>query len=266
MSYIHGFDEIEQARLVSQAAVLEEIIFEKIDFKNPAKILEIGSGVGAQTEILLNRYPNTHVTGVELSEIQLNTAQAYISSKFDNFRYEYHQANAEELPFEDNSYDAIYICWVLEHVPNPQKIVNECFRVLKPNGIISITEVQNNTLWLIPKSKFLIDYWNKYNNLQLQMNGNPYVGIEIGNFIEKAGFTDNQVYTQTFLYDNNQAEKREIMVDYWTELMLSAFPELVKHGYFLESDKYILVEEMNKVKEANGVFHCAFVQCLGKKS
>ena len=265
MSYIHGFDEIEQARLVSQAAVLEEKIFEKIDFKNPDKILEIGSGVGAQTEILLNRYPDAHVTGVELSEVQLNTAKAYISSKFDSSRYAYHLANAEELPFEDNSFDAIYICWVLEHVQNPQNIIDECYRVLKKDGIISITEVQNNNLWVIPKSDFLLNYWDKYNQIQLEMGGNPFVGIEIGNFIEKAGFIDNQVYAQTFLYDNNKPAQREIMINYWTELMLSGFDSLLEAGKVVEQDCSKIKTEMQKVIDERGVFHYAFIQCFGKK-
>ena len=160
----------------------------KIDFSACKSILEIGCGVGAQTEILLNKYPNAHITGVEVSEVQLNTANAYLNSKYDSTRFTLLQMNAEELSFASNTFDAVYICWVLEHVSDPQKIVDECFRVLDTNGIISITEVQNNNLWLIPKSDFILDYWHKYNQLQIELGGNPYVGVEIGNFINNSGF------------------------------------------------------------------------------
>ncbi|MDD2896321.1 MAG: class I SAM-dependent methyltransferase [Aliarcobacter sp.] len=44
--------------------------------------------------------------------------------------------NIEKLPFKDNSIDVILNIAVLEHVPNPQKVINEIYRVLKPNGII----------------------------------------------------------------------------------------------------------------------------------
>ena len=113
MSYIHGFDVVEQERLVTQAKVLENKIFSRIDFTGRKKILEIGCGVGAQTEILINKYPESHITGIELSELQLNTANAYLSSKHDPARFDLHQMDASNLTFDDNSFDAVYICWVL---------------------------------------------------------------------------------------------------------------------------------------------------------
>ena len=265
MTYIHGFNEIEQARLVSQAKVLEDMIFEKIDYSDCKNILEIGCGVGAQTEILLNNYPDAHITGVELSEVQLNTAKAYLNSKYDSSRFTLLQMNAEELTFNEHTFDAVYICWVLEHVPNPQKIIDECYRVLAPGGIISITEVQNNNLWMIPKSDFLLNYWDKYNQLQLEMGGNPFVGVEIGNFIEKAGFKENKIYSQTFLYDNNQPQKREIMVNYWGDLMLSGFDNLLENKRVEEKDRGKIKSEMHKIISENGVFHYSFIQCLVKK-
>lgn len=42
----------------------------------------------------------------------------------------------EELPFEDNSIDVVLNIAVLEHVPNPKKVIEEIYRVLKPNGLI----------------------------------------------------------------------------------------------------------------------------------
>ena len=41
-----------------------------------------------------------------------------------------------DLPFLDNSIDVVFNSAVLEHVPNPQKVVDEIYRVLKPNGVI----------------------------------------------------------------------------------------------------------------------------------
>ncbi|MFX6190219.1 class I SAM-dependent methyltransferase, partial [Acinetobacter baumannii] len=69
--YLHGFSETEQARLVKQARLAESTIFRNIDYAGARRLLEIGSGVGAQTEILLRRFPELHVTCVELSERQI---------------------------------------------------------------------------------------------------------------------------------------------------------------------------------------------------
>ena len=44
-----------------------------------------------------------------------------------------------DLPFLNNSIDMVFNCAVLEHVPNPQKVIDEIYRVLKPNGILYTT-------------------------------------------------------------------------------------------------------------------------------
>jgi ubiquinone/menaquinone biosynthesis C-methylase UbiE len=264
--YLHGFDEIEQARLVSQAKVLEDKIFEKIDFNNPKTILEIGCGVGAQSEILLNRYPTAHLTGIELSEVQLNTAHAYLASKFTKERYALHQMNAEQMNFADNSFDAIYICWVLEHVSHPLNVLKEAYRVLKPNGIIYCTEVQNNHLHLEPYSSFLMTYWDNYNQLQLDMGGDPFVGVKMGHLLADAGFTEINTYPQHMLHDKRDVIAREHMVNYWTELMLSGFNNLLDHKKVEPNDRERIVSEMNTIKNhEQGVFSYLFMQAKGSK-
>jgi hypothetical protein len=67
-AYLHGFSPVEQARLIKQARLLESTIFNSIDYTGVKQLLEVGSGVGAQTEILLRRFPDLRVTCVDLNE------------------------------------------------------------------------------------------------------------------------------------------------------------------------------------------------------
>ena len=73
--YLHGFSEVEQARLVKQAQIAESTIFRDIDYTGARRLLEIGSGVGAQTEILLRRFPELHATCVDLNQAQIGAAR-----------------------------------------------------------------------------------------------------------------------------------------------------------------------------------------------
>jgi SAM-dependent methyltransferase len=47
--------------------------------------------------------------------------------------------SAMEMPFEDESYDLVFSTQVIEHLTEPQQMVNECYRVLKPKGVLILT-------------------------------------------------------------------------------------------------------------------------------
>lgn len=74
-AYLHGFIPEEQQRLMDQAGVLESLIYPRIDFFGCKKLLEIGSGVGAQTETLLRLFPDLEITCVDYSQSQLDRAK-----------------------------------------------------------------------------------------------------------------------------------------------------------------------------------------------
>jgi len=73
-SYLHGFEIVEQGRLAEQASILAPLVYKEVDFSGCRSLLEIGSGVGAQTRILLERYPKLRITCVDSSRSQLNQA------------------------------------------------------------------------------------------------------------------------------------------------------------------------------------------------
>ncbi len=58
-------------------------------------------------------------------------------------------ADAESLPFEDESFDVVYSVDLLEHVPNPKKAIKEAYRVLRPNGRIIAITPNGDIGWLL---------------------------------------------------------------------------------------------------------------------
>jgi len=63
-------------------------------------------------------------------------------------------ADAHNLPFKENSFDNIIMTNLLEHVQEPQKVVNEAYRVLKPNGLVIVF-----TPFMYPIHGDPNDYW-----------------------------------------------------------------------------------------------------------
>ncbi len=260
--YLHGFSDTEQARLRTQAEFAEFTIFQNINFSNAKKILEVGSGVGAQTEIILRRFPKVHVTGIDLNEKQVEAARKYLGS-FPSAanRYEFHKMSADNLTFEPQSFDGAYLCWILEHVPNPAQVLSEVRRVLRPGSEIVVTEVMNSSFFLDPYSPNVWKYWMAFNDYQYDHAGDPFIGAKLGNLLTQVGYHQVKTEVKTWHFDNRQPALRKQAIHFWTDLLLSASDKLVE-------DKYVEQEVVDKAKEElgrvandpNAVFMYSFMQ------
>lgn len=262
VTYLHGFSDTEQQRLVRQARLAECIIFRNIDYRGAAHVLEVGSGVGAQTEILLRRFPDMRVACVDLSADQLEAARRNLGAMpWLDGRYTLHQADATDLPFGPRSFDGAFLCWVLEHVPSPARVLAEVRRVLAPGAVVYITEVMNASFLLDPYSPHVWKYWTAFNEFQHAHGGDPFVGAKLGNLLLAGGFHDVSTEVKTFHLDNREPAQRKTMIAYWEELLLSAADNLIADGRVSADDVAAMRREMHQVQnDPDAVFFYSFVQ------
>lgn len=244
--YIHGFTQDEQDRLFKQARVHEDIIFSQVDFANAQNIVEIGSGVGAQTIILNERYPQAHIDCVDASGEQIARAKQALKPLLQNGKITIQQGDAMHLPYEDDVYDGAYISWLLEHVQDPIGILEEARRVLKAGGVIYVNEVFNSTFYVHPYSPATLKYWFEFNDYQWSLKGDPFVGGKLANYMIKAGYQNITTKVLTHQYDNRTPKKRSAFIDYWTGLLTSGAEGLIKAGRVDEA----LVKEMTRELQA----------------
>jgi ubiquinone/menaquinone biosynthesis C-methylase UbiE len=260
--YIHGFSSDEQSRLVRQARMFESSLFSHVDYSEAARLLEVGCGVGAQTEILLRRFPQLHVTGIDRSPAQLAAAERHLTATaWCESRFTLRQADAADLPFADRSFDAAYLCWVLEHVPSPSRVLSEVRRVLAPGAVVYVTEVLNASFFLDPYSPNLLRYWMAFNDHQYDSGGDPFIGAKLGNLLLAGGYRDVQTEVKNIHLDNRQPGRRKQMIEFWEELLLSAAEQLVAAGKTDAATVEGMRKEMQAVRnDPNAVFFFAFVQ------
>lgn len=261
-TYLHGFSSTEQERLMTQARLLEPTIFGQIDYTGVRRLLEVGSGVGAQTEILLRRFPDLHVTGIDLSEAQLDTARSNLAkTPWCSDRHVLLQADAGELPFGAREFDGAFLCWVLEHVPSPARVLSEVRRVLAPGSPVFITEVMNASFLLDPYSPNIWRYWMAFNDFQHDHGGDPFVGAKLGNLLLAGGFRDVQTEIKTIHLDNREPARRKTMIAFWEQVLLSAAEQLVAAGTVDAETVDGMRREFRQVQnDPNAVFFYSFVQ------
>lgn len=260
--YLHGFSATEQARLVKQARLAESTVFRNIDYPGARRLLEVGSGVGAQTEILLRRFPDLHVTCVDLNDAQLAAARDNLARMpWLDGRYALQQADATDLPFEPRSFDAAFLCWILEHVPSPARVLSEVRRVLAPGSAVYVTEVMNASFLLDPYSPNVWRYWMAFNDFQIDSGGDPFVGAKLGNLLLAGGYRDVSTEIKTFHLDNREPARRRQMIAFWEELLLSAADQLLAADKVDADTVDGVRREMRQVQsDPDAVFFYSFVQ------
>jgi len=110
-------------------------LFDWVESEKPkSKLLEIGCGMG--TDLLQIARRNLQVTGIDLTEEGIALAK----KRFEIYGLpaELKVDDAENLSFEDNTFDVVYSFGVLHHTPDTQKSIDEVLRVLKPGGLAVI--------------------------------------------------------------------------------------------------------------------------------
>ena len=126
------YDEISSARYK-----LEPVIPVFADFPAAAgkTILEIGVGAGSDFQNWCGHA--RHATGVDLTEKAIALTEERLSvNGFPTERYTLRTADAEDLPFEDDSFELVYSWGVLHHTLDTNRALREVFRVLKPGGVL----------------------------------------------------------------------------------------------------------------------------------
>ncbi|MFT7618837.1 MAG: ubiquinone/menaquinone biosynthesis C-methylase UbiE [Planctomycetota bacterium] len=262
--YLHGYSDEEKARLYRQARVLEHRVHGQLPFRRSRDIVEIGSGVGAQTEILLRHFPDLHVTCVERSQEQIVAAENHLGGmSWLQGRFNLVEEDAMHLGFEQGRFDGAFLCWVLEHVPSPARVLSETRRILKPGSPIVCTEVINSSFFINPYSPQTLKYWLAFNDHQIDIGGDPFVGSKLGNLLQSAGFRDIETEVRTFHFDNRAPGERAEFLSFWTDLLLSGAPELLKKGRVSEETVDGMREELDLVGRApDSVFLYSFMRAV----
>lgn len=141
-------------------------------------VLDVGTGIGTLPYLLSLKGANP--VGIDISEVGINKAKECLPGLM------FHQMNADSLQFQDNLFDVVTSNQLLEHVENPEIVIKEMLRVLKPKGILLITVPINNRLDVDNRDVGHINHWRYYDLMELfEKFGNNFKIYWINKFIRK---------------------------------------------------------------------------------
>jgi len=98
-------------------------------------VLEIGSNHGGASLAYFKQYNLKSITGIDTTQSQAEISKLFFKNQGITSNHDFVQGRAEDLPFPSNHFDAILSFDVMEHVSDVQAVMNECFRVLRKNGM-----------------------------------------------------------------------------------------------------------------------------------
>jgi ubiquinone/menaquinone biosynthesis C-methylase UbiE len=136
--YAHRYDDIKNQHGEFEHIFLANPIMEDIAPHTSPLMLDVATGTGRLPVAMLSHMDfQGRVIGIDLSRRMLANA----AQKFDGYqdRVTLVWCPAERLPFADNTFDVVTCLEALEFMPNPEVVVRECVRVLRPGGELLLT-------------------------------------------------------------------------------------------------------------------------------
>ncbi len=224
--YIHGFGAQEERRLWEQAGILAPVVFAGLPLPLSGSLLEIGCGVGAQLDQVGTRCPQVQLTGIDLSLTNLNAAQGFVPGSAASAA-RLVQADATALPFRDQSFDTAMTIWMLEHVKDPSAVLQEALRVLRPDGLLLCTEVDNATFRFLPELPAIQGWWDLFCVQQSEGGGDPFVGRKLNALAQDLGCQEISTQELGIVSTELNPERRSELLAYLEELLVSGAESLL---------------------------------------
>lgn len=266
MAYTHGYSERETRRLCEQALILEEILHTDTVFPAGAKVLEAGCGVGAQTRLLVKRSPDAAFTCIDISKKSLATAQKLQRDGFEKVVFQ--QGDIHDLDFPDETFDHIFICFVLEHLDDPIAALTGLKRILKSGGAVTCIEGDHGSCFWHPETPESIAAWNGLIAAQRGHSHRPNIGRTLTPLLTEAGF-DVQSCKPAWLYaDRLKPDLRDGIVNHIIVPMVRASEQQILKENLVDEDVYRQgVADLKRVDQIDeGTFFYTWFKAVGKKT
>jgi SAM-dependent methyltransferase len=264
-AYVHGYRPREVERLQDQAGTLVDLLHSDTAYPRGSRVLEAGCGVGAQTVTLARRSPQARFTSIDVSAESIAEARRRVD-RAGLTNVELRQADIFDLPFEAESFDHVFVCFVLEHLVRPVEALAVLDGLLAPGGTITVIEGDHGSAYFHPDSPAAHAAIRCQVELQARAGGDALIGRQLYPLMVDAGFDAVRVSPRMVYVDSSRPE----LVDGFTRRTFTAMIEGVRESALeaglIEPDGFDAgVRDLHRTAEADGVFCYTFFKGVGRK-
>ena len=264
-AYVHGYEPKENTRLQDQASTLVELLHSDTTYPADSRVLEAGCGVGAQTITLAANSPRAQITSIDLSAASVAEAERKTrAAGLTNVRF--HQADIFDPPFAPESFDHVFVCFVLEHLAQPVEALVILKGLLKAGGTMTVIEGDHGSTYFHPDSPAAHQAIQCQVDLQRRAGGNAMIGRELYPLLQAAGFRSVRVSPRMVYVDAS----RPALVDGFTRKTFTAMIEGVR-GAALDAGLIDArafdqgIADLYRAAEPDGVFCYTFFKAFAVK-
>jgi SAM-dependent methyltransferase len=264
-AYVHGYRPRESERLHDQAGTLVDLLHRDTAYPAGSAVLEAGCGVGAQTVTLARRSPDARFTSIDISAASIAAARRRAEAA-GLTNVELRQADIFALPFDAESFDHVFVCFVLEHLSRPVEALANLGRLIRPGGTITVIEGDHGSACLHPDSPAAHAAIQCQVELQRRAGGNSLLGRRLYPLLVEAGFGAVRVSPRMVYADSSRPD----LVDGFTRKTFTAMIEGVRESAIaaglIEPESFDAgVRDLHRTTEAEGVFCYTFFKGVGTR-
>jgi SAM-dependent methyltransferase len=264
--YVHGYDRPARARLRDQAETLVDLLHSDTSYPEGSSVLEAGCGVGAQTIPLARNSPAARIVSVDISADSVAEAKARVDAAgLTNVRFQ--RADIFALPFHPESFDHVFVCFVLEHLSHPLEALATLRKLLRPGGTVTLIEGDHGSAYFHPDSDAARVAIRCQVELQRAAGGNALIGRQLYPLLRQAGFDAVRVSPRMVYVDSSRPD----LVDGFTRKTFTAMIEGVRapaiEAGMVEPELFDAgIRALYRTAETDGVFCYTFFKALGEKA
>jgi SAM-dependent methyltransferase len=264
MAYVHGYDARANERLHDQATTLVELLHSDTVYPAGSRVLEAGCGVGAQTVTLAQRSPAAQFVSIDVERESVAAAGRKVEeSGLTNV--ELQQADLFALPFAAQSFDHVFVCFVLEHLSQPVEALTILKGLLRPGGTMTVIEGDHGSTYFHPDSAAAHDAIRCQVELQRAAGGDSNIGRQVYPLLVEAGFDAVRVAPLMVYVDSSRPQ----LVDGFTRRTFTAMIEGVREDAIaaglIDPERFDAgVRDLYRTTEADGVFCYTFFKGVAR--